>query len=128
MKDDTYTQEDWVTIQGQVPSKSNSYRIVTIRGHGSLAKTSALKEYEKSFFMQCGKLRDRMIEGLFELYIDVYYSSMRPDLDNSLKIILDCLQSVKAIKNDNQCVTITARKFVDKDNPRVLIKLTSIGI
>jgi Holliday junction resolvase RusA-like endonuclease len=44
---------------------------------------------------------------------------MRPDLDNGMKILLDCLQGCKAIQNDRQCVEIHARKLIDKNNPRV---------
>jgi hypothetical protein len=54
-------------ILGHTPSKSNSYRIISLCGHGSLAKTSALKEYEKSFYLQCDKYRNKMINGFFEL-------------------------------------------------------------
>ena len=28
----------WVTVQGQAPSKSNTYKVITLNGHGSLAK------------------------------------------------------------------------------------------
>ena len=31
----------------------------------------------------------------------------------------------KAIKNDNRCVAINARKFIDKNNPRIEFTLTS---
>lgn len=114
------------TIQGQCPSKSNCYRIVTISGHGSLAKTTALKAYEKSFYLQCNFYRNKEIKGLFELKIDVYNSSQRPDLDNAFKIVLDCLQGCKAIKNDRNCVKIVAQKFVDKENPRIEFELIEI--
>jgi Holliday junction resolvase RusA-like endonuclease len=60
-----------------------------------------------------------MIEGNFKFEIDVYYNSRRPDLDNSLKSTLDCLQKCSAIKNDNKCVEIIARKHLDKLNPRI---------
>ena len=53
----------WQTIQGTIPSKSNCYRIVTIGGHGSLAKTSGLKAYERSFYMQVGAYRNLGITG-----------------------------------------------------------------
>ena len=111
-------------IYGNTPSKSNCYRIVTIgkglKRHSSLAKTKALKEYENSFFMQLsGELRDKDINNFFELEIDVYYPSMRSDLDNSLKCVLDCLQKTKTIRNDNKCVKIIARRFVDKKEPRI---------
>lgn len=107
------------TIIGQIPSKSNSYKIITLRGHGSLAKQKALHDYEKSFYLQCNHYRNRNIKGLFELHINVYNSSQRPDLDNSFKICLDCLQTCKAIENDRNCVKIVAQKFVDKVKPRI---------
>lgn len=116
----------WQTIKGSVPSKSNCYKIITLYGHGSLAKTKALKEYENAFFMQCGKYRDLNIDGYFEYHCKVYYSSMRSDLDNSLKIQLDCLQKTRTIANDNKCVKIVAEKFIDKDNPRIEFKIVAI--
>ena len=105
-------------VYGSVPSKSNCYKIVTLCGHGSLAKTPAMKEFEKKFFLQCS-YRNRNICGFFELYVDVYFQSNQPDLDNSLKGLLDCLQGCKAIKNDRNCVKIVANKFIDKNNPRI---------
>lgn len=113
---------DYNTIYGQVPSKPNCYKIISFNGHASLAKSKGLRDYEDNFFLQC-RIRDKMIEGLFELDIDVYCNSMRHDLDNTLKIILDCLQKVKAIKNDNKCIKIVAQKFIDKVNPRIEFKL-----
>lgn len=115
-------------IIGSVPSKANSYRVITIKGHGSLGKTTAMKKYEQSFFLQCGKYRDKMITDYFKLELDVYFPTMSHDLDNSLKIILDCLQSCKAIKNDNRCVDIHARKFIDKANPRIEFSIEPIKI
>jgi Holliday junction resolvase RusA-like endonuclease len=107
------------TIYGQVPSKSNCYKIITSSGHGSLAKTPALTSYEKSFYLQCNLYRNKNIKGLFELEINVFNESQRPDLDNAFKVVLDCLQSCKAISNDRNCVKIVAQKFVDKKNPRI---------
>jgi len=111
-------------ISGDVPSKSNSYKIITKRSktgkvHASLAKTKKLLDYEKSFWAQCDKYRNAKISCEFKLIIYVYYSSKRPDLDNALKIVLDCLQKNKAIKNDNKCVGIDAKKRLDKKYPRI---------
>jgi Holliday junction resolvase RusA-like endonuclease len=114
-------------IYAQSPSKSNQYRIVTINGHGSLAKTSAMKEFEKKFYLQCGAYRNRNIAGFFELYVDVYFQSNQPDLDNSLKGLLDCLQGCKAIKNDRNCVKIVANKFIDKNNPRIEFTIVEVN-
>ena len=120
------------TILGNTPSKSNCYKIITLRGkngknHGSLAKTQAMKKYEDDFFIQLPpKLRDLDIAGYFEFEIDVYYPSQRADLDNSLKIVLDCLQKTKTIRNDNKCVKIIARKALDKTNPRIEFKIIEL--
>ena len=113
-------------IYGNTPSKSNQYRIVTLGGHGSLAKTKAMKEYEEKFYLQCC-YRNRNIQGFFEIYVDVYFHSNQPDVDNALKVILDCLQSCKAIKNDRNCVKIVANKFIDKNNPRIEFTLKEVA-
>lgn len=115
-------------IRGQCPSKSNSYKVIRIAGHGSLGKQKCLKDYESSFFMQCGKYRGLNIQGYFELYIDVYFTTMSHDLDNCLKIVLDCLQSCKAIKNDNRCVKIMAQKFIDKNDPRIEFTIKEVKL
>jgi len=114
-------------ILGTCPSKSNSYRIVKVEGHSSLAKTPAMKAYEDSFYIQCGQYRDANIEGYFKIHVDVYYPSQRSDLDNAMKVILDILQrKVHAIKNDNKCTEIIARKFVDKERPRIEFELFEV--
>lgn len=114
-------------IYGSVPSKSNCYRIITLGGHGSLAKTSAMKTFEEKFYLQCGAYRNKKIDGFFELYADVYFQSNQPDLDNSLKGLLDCLQGCKAIKNDRNCVKIVANKFIDKNNPRIEFTIVEVN-
>lgn len=106
-------------IYGVPPSKSNQYRIITIKGHGSLAKTDAMKKYERDFFLQCGAYRNKKIKNYFELYLDVYLPNQRQDLDNILKGVLDCLQTCKAIDNDRWCIKICAEKFVDPVRPRI---------
>lgn len=113
-------------IYGTPPSKSNSYRIIKIGNIHSLGKTAAMSKYEKDFYIQCNIYRDANIEGYFELYMDVYYPNERSDVDGSLKAVLDCLQKVKAIKNDNKCVKIILRKFLDKKNARIEFILKQI--
>lgn len=112
-------------IVGNVPSKSNCYKIISFNGHASLAKTKAMKEYENSFYIQC-KSRNAMINGYFELYLKVFYPTQKSDLDNSLKVILDCLQKTKTIVNDNKCVKIIAEKYLDKINPRIEFEIKKL--
>ena len=107
-----------VVIRGKIPSKANCYKVITIVGPGSLGKTQAIKDYERAFYLQC-PLRDKMISGYFKLSVDVYYQNMMPDLDNCFKVLLDCLQQCRAIKNDRYCVEVYGRKLIDKTDPRV---------
>ena len=113
-------------VKGTPVSKSNAYRIITIAGHASLTKTTAMKKYEEAFLWQVGSIRDANIGVPFEFYLDVFFPSKRSDLDGCLKGILDCLQKARVIKNDNNCCLIHARKFIDKDNPRVEFRLVTI--
>jgi Holliday junction resolvase RusA-like endonuclease len=129
------------TIFGIVPSKSNCYRIVTIpckapkKPFSSLAKTKELREYERSFGLQCTRYRNAGIQTDFRFEMDVYYPSKRADLDNSLKCVLDCLQpqtktrpfSVGAISNDNLCQEIILRRHVDAGNPRIEFVITPLN-
>lgn len=113
-------------IRGVIPSKSNCYKIITIKpkdptkkAFSSLGKTPVLQKYEKAFFMQIGDYRNLNITEPFELHVGTYYPNMRFDLDGCLKILLDCLQKCNAIKNDNLCTRIVADKFIDKIDPRI---------
>lgn len=123
MEDKVYPKQ---VIYADIPSKSNCYKIIVTAGFHRLGKTKAVKDYENKFFMQCS-LRNACINGNFRIDVDCYNSSNRKDLDNSFKLLLDCLQQCKAIKNDRQCVEIHARKFVDKVNPRVEFQITEFA-
>ena len=113
-------------IEGAPPSKSNMYKIVQFKGHASLAKTKAMKDYEKSFYLQCNHYRNAAMKGFFELHVNAFLPSNRQDLDNLLKATLDCLQQCKAIENDRNCVKIIAQKFVDKVRPRIEFRILEV--
>ena len=109
------------TIYGQVVSKANNYEIGNDKhGQRYIIKSEAMRAYERSFMEQCRIYKDRLINCHFTLYVAVYESSVRYDLDNALKTLLDCLQMVKAITDDNLCLKIVAEKRIDKYRPRVV--------
>ena len=110
-----------VKIYGHPPSKANSYKI---RGN-SLGKAQKVTEYEEAFRLQVNAIRStgllpkQKIEGMFAINIDVYYKDKRSDLDNSAKVILDCLQANQVIDNDRNCIRLLLNKKLDKDHPRI---------
>ncbi len=88
-------------------------------GKGRFYKSDEVKAYEEAFILQSSRYRGKNIEAPFHITIDVYFRSNRSDLGNAEKVILDCLQQCKAIKNDRQCVGLTMWKHIDPENPRV---------
>lgn len=112
-----------ITIKGQVPSKSNGYKI----GNGRLYKSAGLKLYEVMFEWQIKKHLKESIEVPFEIWINVYFQSNRSDLDNAAKVILDCLQTSGVIKNDRLCVILVMRKHIDKLNPRIEFEIKKLN-
>jgi len=114
-----------ITIKGQVPSKSNGYRIANNR----MFKSIELKSYEVSFEWQIKKhlKENETVEVPFQIWIDVYFQSNRSDLDNSAKVILDCLQTSGVIKNDRLCQVLVMRKHIDKENPRIEFEIKAIS-
>lgn len=119
--------DNWkMAIQGNVPSKSNCYKIIRINGNSDLCKQPRLKQYEKDFFIQC-PYRGLHYNGYFKIDMKVFYPSQRSDLDNSLKIVLDCLQKpCYMLENDNKCVEIHVTKHLDKEHPRIELEITPV--
>ena len=113
-------------IKGNCPSKSNCYKVIRLGNRCGLGKQKKLESYENSFKIQMLNYKYDIIESEFKFVIDVYYDSRRPDLDNSLKVVLDCLQKAEVIKNDNKCLEIVAKKHLDKIDPRVEFIITPI--
>jgi Holliday junction resolvase RusA-like endonuclease len=108
-------------VKGQVPSKSNGYKI----GGNRLYKSKELKSYEESFAWQIPRSNESF-QGKFGITLSVYFQSNRSDLDNSAKVILDCLQSAGIIKNDRNCFELQMTKHIDKINPRISIFIYTI--
>lgn len=116
-----------VKIYGHPPSKANSYKI---RGN-SLGKAQKVTEYEEAFRLQVNAIRStgllpkETLEGEFHLELDIFYKDNRSDLDNSAKVILDCLQSNGVIRNDRNLTRLVMTKHVDKEHPRIEFTLNN---
>ena len=107
------------TIQGEPASKSNSRRLVTIKGRPAFIKSKRALNYAKDFARQCPVLNP-MMEGYLEVEMTVYYATRRPDLDES--VILDCMQD-KIYKNDRQVKSKIVRWGLSRSNPRTEIEV-----
>lgn len=106
-------------IQGQILAKANHYLAVGGCSGRRIIKDDKIRAYEQSFLEQCEIYRHKHISSRFKLIVEVYHGSIRFDLDNSLKTLLDCLQQAGAITDDKLCFEIAASKHIDKNKPRV---------
>lgn len=70
-------------------------------------------------------LRLAPIAGPVTVTMDFYRPRKTGDLDNNFKCLLDCLQGA-AYLNDSQIVEIHARRFDDKENPRVEVTVKAV--
>ena len=65
------------------------------------------------------------LAGPVSINILVYRPRKRGDLDNVAKAILDSLNRI-AWLDDSQVVQLIMRRYDDKNNPRVLVKVASV--
>lgn len=106
-------------IYGQIVGKANNYMVVPDGNGKRIIKNEKIRAYERNFAKQCKIYANKRISSRFHLFVKVYNTSNRFDLDNALKTLADCLQYVGAITNDNLCTKIVAEKILDVRNPRV---------
>ena len=115
-------------IHGQIVAKANHSQAVPGKfGKKRIIKDEVIRAYEHSFIEQCKVYRNRRIATRFRLFVRVWHSSVKFDLDNSLKTLLDCLQMVDAITDDNLCFQIEAEKHLDKYHPRIEFALLEVN-
>lgn len=111
------------TIDGEPASKSNSRKLVTIKGRPAFIKSEKARNYVKAFQQQCPNLDDVMFEEDVEVRAKIYYRTRRPDLDES--VILDAMQGL-IYKNDRQVKRKVIEWGLDKEHPRAEIIVLSM--
>jgi hypothetical protein len=109
-------------IEGEAASKSNSRRFVNFGGKPRFIKSKKALSYSDAFRAQVPELEVKLEGDLF-FGAKIYYSSRRPDLDESL--ILDLLQD-RVYTNDRQVKCKFVMWGLDKDYPRAEIFVCSL--
>lgn len=104
-------------IEGEAASKANSRRFVNFGGKPRFIKSKKALSYADAFKAQVLPLEHKLEGDLF-FGAKIYYSSRRPDLDESL--ILDLLQD-RIYLNDRQVKCKFVMWGLDKEFPRAEI-------
>ena len=116
------TSEITFTVYGEPASKANSRRLVRFGSRVASIKSAKALGYVDAFQLQCPRLKT-VITTPVAVFIEIFYSSRRPDLDDSL--ILDAMQG-RVIKNDRQIQERHILWNLDRANPRAVIRVVPI--
>jgi len=112
-------------IFGEPASAKNRRRIVLAGGRPRLIKSAKALNYEKIFREQCNPLGE-LIVGDCAIWLDCYYGSRRPDLA-AVDLIQDLLEG-HAYKNDRQVKASASIWNLDKENPRVRVRVKALDM
>lgn len=112
------------TIYGEVTSKANSRQAVPRRTKDGKSFVAFIKSDKALAFEEAAARKLPVLTPLFlgrvQVIMKIYYTWEGPDLDESL--VLDCLQG-KIYKNDRQVRRKIIDHGIDKENPRVVIRV-----
>jgi Holliday junction resolvase RusA-like endonuclease len=110
-------------VLGEPASKANSRRLVRFGNRPAFIKSQKARDYVDAFKLQCPKLSELIQEDV-TVNITIYYSSRRPDLDES--VILDAMQDLIYV-NDRQVKEKHIYWGLDKENPRAEIEVFRVS-
>ncbi len=111
-------------IYGEPASKANSRKIVNFGKRFGVIKSDKARNYERIFALQCPQL-ENLIETDVKVELIIYYSSRRPDLDES--VVLDCMQG-KIYANDRQVKQKYIYWGLDRERPRTHVRVSPLEI
>jgi Holliday junction resolvase RusA-like endonuclease len=111
------------------PSANRWWRTTIIPAKGKRPATvnTYLSKEAREYKERIGRASAALIiaEGPVALRIDWYRGREAGDLDKRLGVALDAMQGV-FYRNDDQVVTIAARRFLDRANPRLVVTVQSV--
>lgn len=79
----------------------------------------------KSSYIQqvCEQYKGKLIEGDLTAIVELHFTNrLRRDRDNRHKISMDSMEGI-IFKDDTQIQTAVVSKYLDKENPRIVIYL-----
>ncbi len=126
---ETYTLLLSMTIEGQLPRKSNARRVVS-RGRGGppmVIKSQEALDYIDSVAKTVTgdqKLKLGSLSQPLLIVANVFYTTRRPDL--SIELLLDALEQADVLKNDRYVRQQIIGGYVDADRPRTELCLFSV--
>lgn len=111
-----------ITLELPLPPSTNRYwRNV---GYKTL-KSKEAREYAQTVGMLCRIADVTPLAGDVSLELDIYFPDKRGDLSNRIKVCEDALNG-HTYQDDKQVKRLVAERFIDKANPRVIVRITPL--
>lgn len=96
-------------------------------GQGRFYKAKVAKDWEEEagylILSKMVKLREKRITEPCSVELDMYINRDR-DIDSSIKIVLDLLQSSRILENDRLVHDLHVNKFINKQDPHLEVNIT----
>lgn len=108
-------------VCGDIPSIKNTLRVGI--GGSFFHKDDGVRKYKKLFLSQCPNWARQNMAGKLGVELRIFKKDNRKDGANLSGAVYDSLQFAGVIKNDRNLVERREMDFIDRENPRVEIKL-----
>ena len=108
-------------VNGEIPSIKNTLRVG--RSGRFFHKNDGVRRYKESFSVQCPSWVRQKLAGKLGVVLRIFKKDNRKDGCNLSGVVYDALQASGVIKNDRNLIERHESDFIDRDNPRVEIKL-----
>lgn len=114
-----------VAVLPYAPSANRYWRSIVIKGRIRVIVSAEARKYKKRVAAILSAVRFEPFRGPIGIELLIYRPIRRGDTTNRIKVLEDVLQGIAYI-NDDQIEHIIARRFDDKDNPRIEIKVWNL--
>lgn len=124
------------TILSQCVSSKNRKIQSVVNGRAMSFNNPDLERFKRDFLLQVPPEAKKLLACRVAVIIQAYYASDRPDLE--VEAVYDLLQKPRqigrywidgagVIENDRQIVVKHAEKFIDPENPRLVITVQPLA-
>lgn len=115
------------TIMGEIPSLKNTLTVSYKDGKRRFYHTNNnVLVYKNSFSLLCPNKHKLNIDKPVAVELKIYKKDNRKDGCNLSDMVYDALQFARVIKNDRLVVERHEFDFIDKERPRVEIKIKEV--
>lgn len=107
------------------PSANRYWRSYVVNGSVRVVVSKEGKDYKRAAYRLAALSIKNPLDGPLFADYKVYRPRKAGDLSNRIKVVEDALEGV-AYDNDNQIVEMHAKRFDDKENPRIEITIRKL--